>query len=75
LTARSVRITGILAALASRSTVSQPVVDHRREGDHVDLLGDEAADRLDLVLLLLLRVGELQLDACFLGGGLDRLAV
>jgi hypothetical protein len=50
-------MTGILAALASRSTVSKPVVDDRREGDHVDLLRDEAADRLDLVFLLLLGVG------------------
>ena len=40
--------------------------DHRRERDHVDLLRDEGADRLDLVLLLLLRVGELQRDAGFL---------
>jgi hypothetical protein len=47
-------------------------LDHRREGDHVDLLRDEAADRLDLVFLLLLRVGELQLDAGCLGGVLDR---
>ena len=50
-------------------------LDHRREGDHVDLLRDEGADRLDLVLLLLLRVGELQLDAGLLGRRLDRLGV
>ena len=50
-------------------------LDHRREGDHVHLLRDEGADRLDLVFLLLLRVGELQLDAGLLGGRLDRLGV
>ncbi len=36
---------------------------HRREGDDVHALRDEGADGLDLVFLLLLRVGELQRDA------------
>src|SRR3712207_1825499 len=50
-------------------------LDDRREGDDVDLLRDVAADRLDLVLLLLLRVGELQVDPGLLRGLLDRLGV
>ena len=37
--------------------------DHRRERDDVDALRDERAQRLDLVFLLLLRVGESQRDA------------
>ena len=37
--------------------------DDRGEYDHIDLLGDEGADGLDLVLLLLLGVGEFQIDA------------
>ena len=41
--------------------------DDRRDEDRVDALGDEAADRLDLVFLLLLRVGELQVDAALFG--------
>src|SRR5690606_7546929 len=35
--------------------------------DSVNALGDEAADGLDLVFLLLLGVGELEVDAAFLG--------
>src|SRR5690606_10582213 len=38
-----------------------------------DALGDEAADGPDLVLLLLLRVGELEVDAASRGFGFDRL--
>ena len=49
--------------------------DHRRERDHVHLLRDERAQRLDLVFLLLLRVGEAQVDVHGGGGGLDRLGV
>src|SRR6185295_17086779 len=44
----------------------------RREGDDVDLLGDVVADRLDLVFLLLLRVGEFEVDAGRGGGLFDR---
>ena len=44
----------------------------RRERDDVDLVGDEATDRRDLVLLLLLRVRERQLDAGLPGRLLDR---
>ncbi|MGY3648402.1 hypothetical protein ACVWW2_003693 [Bradyrhizobium sp. LM4.3] len=36
--------------------------DDRREEDRIDVLRDEGADRLDLVLLLLLRVGDLEID-------------
>ena len=50
-------------------------LDDRRERDHVDALLDVGADRLDLVLLLLLRVGELERDAGLLGRVLDRLRV
>ena len=49
--------------------------DDRRERDDVDLLLDEGADGLDLVLLLLLRVGEFQLDAGLGRGFLDRFGV
>ena len=44
--------------------------DHRRKRDDVDALRDERAQRLDLVFLFLLRVGEAQRDAGFGGGGL-----
>ena len=37
-------------------------LDDRRKGDDVHLLRDEGAQRLDLVFLLLLRVGEAQVD-------------
>src|SRR5262249_39587034 len=47
----------------------------RREGDDVDLLRDVVADGLDLVLLLLLRVGELQVDAGRLRRALDGVGV
>ena len=50
-------------------------LDDGREGDVVDALLDVGADRLDLVLLLLLRVGELELDARLLERGLDVLGV
>ena len=50
-------------------------LDDGRERDDVDLLLDVGADRLDLVLLLLLRVGELELDARLLEGRLDVLRV
>src|SRR6266850_4264959 len=50
-------------------------LDHRRESDDVHLLGDEGADGLDLVLLLLLRVGELEGDVRLDGGVLDGLGV
>ena len=50
-------------------------LDDGREGDVVDALLDVGADRLDLVLLLLLRVGELELDARLVEGGLDVLGV
>jgi hypothetical protein len=42
-------------------------LDDRGERDDVDPLGDVGPDRLDLVLLLLLRVGELQVEAGLLG--------
>ena len=45
--------------------------DHGRERDDVDALGDERAQRLDLVFLLLLRVRETQRDAGFRRGALD----
>jgi hypothetical protein len=38
-------------------------------------LGDERAERLDLVFLFLLGVGELELDAAFLRLALDRVGV
>ncbi len=41
--------------------------DDRRDEDRVDALGDEGAERLDLVFLLLLGVGEFQVDAALLG--------
>jgi hypothetical protein len=50
-------------------------LDHGREGDHVDLLRDEGADGADLIFLLLLRVGEFEVDAGILGRGLDRFRV
>ena len=50
-------------------------LDYRRDADHVDPLRDERADGLDLVFLLLLRVGELQLDAQTARGLLDRAGV
>ena len=37
--------------------------DDGGDQDGVDALGDEAADGLDLVFLLLLRIGELEVDA------------
>ena len=42
--------------------------DDGGEGDHVHALADEVADGLDLVFLLLLGVGERQLDVGALGG-------
>src|SRR2546430_5029373 len=50
-------------------------LDHGRESDDVHLLGDEGTDGLDLVLLLLLRVGELEVDVLLGGGLLDGLGV
>src|SRR5690606_37609969 len=41
--------------------------DDRRHEDGIDTLGDEAADGLDLVFLLLLGVGEFEIDAAGLG--------
>src|SRR3954467_830369 len=41
--------------------------DDGREEDRIDVLRDEGADRLDLVLLFLLRVGDLEIDLA-LGG-------
>src|SRR6185369_8076007 len=52
-----------------------PGLDDRRERDHIHALRDERAERLDLVFLLLLRVGELELDARRLRGGLDGVRV
>jgi hypothetical protein len=49
--------------------------DDGRERDHVDALRDERAQRLDLVLLLLLGVRELERDAGFRGGVLHRFRV
>ena len=49
-----------------------PALNHRREGDHIDRLLNVRPDGLDLVLLLLLRVGELELDARILERRLDR---
>ena len=74
-TARSVRITGMPAALASCSTVSQPGLDHGRERDHVDFLRDEERSRLDLVFLFLLRIGEAQVDIAGRRGRLDGFGV
>ena len=68
-------MTGILRPLRLVEDGVPAGLDHGRERDHVDLLLDVRADRLDLVLLLLLRVGELQVDARRLGGRLDRLRV
>ena len=50
-------------------------LDDGGEGDDVDALFDELADRLDLSLLLALGVREDQLDSGFFGSGLDRLCV
>ena len=51
-------------------------LDHRGERDDVDVLGDEVPQRLDLVLLLLLRVDEVEVEAGLLGEArLDRLGV
>src|SRR5690606_22098361 len=50
-------------------------LDNRGERDVVDALLDVRADRLDLVLLLLLSVGELQLDTGLFEGRLDVLGV
>ena len=66
-TARSVMITGIFAAFASRSTVSQPVSTTGENAMTSTLLRDERAHRLDLVFLLLLGIGNLQVDAALLG--------
>ena len=49
--------------------------DHRRKRDHIDLLRDEGAQRLDLVFLLLLRVGESAGRCSWCGGGLDGFGV
>ena len=53
----------MLAALGLLQDRVPAGLDDRAEGDHVDLLLDVGPDRLDLVLLLLLGVGELQVDA------------
>jgi hypothetical protein len=40
--------------------------DHRRDDDRVDLLGDERANRLELLLFLPLGVGEFEVDSFLL---------
>ena len=44
---------------------------HGGKGDDIDFLRDIATNGLDLVLLLLLRIGEFQFDTRFLGRFLD----
>ena len=65
----------MFAALASRSTVSQPVSTTGENAMTSTLLRDERAQRLDLVFLLLLRVGETQVDAGFRRRALNGLGV
>ena len=48
-------------------------LDDRREDDRIDALRDEAAHRLDLVLLFALRVGEFEVHAALLAFAFDRL--
>jgi hypothetical protein len=50
-------------------------LDDRRERDDVHVLRDERAQRLDLVFLFLLRVGEAQVDVVNRGSRLDRFGV
>ena len=75
LTARSVRITGMPRGARFREHRVPARFHHRRERDDVDLLRDEAAQRLDLVFLLLLRVREAQVDVAGARRGLDRFGV
>ena len=42
-----------------------PGLDDGRKGYHVHVLRNERTQRLDLVFLLLLRIGKLKLDAAF----------
>ena len=48
-----------------------PGLYHRGDADDVYLLCDEGADRLDLILLLLLSISELKSDAQVLRGFLN----
>jgi hypothetical protein len=42
-----------------------------RESNHIHILSDKGSKRFDLIFLLLLSVGELEIDAAFGGLGLD----
>jgi hypothetical protein len=70
-TSRSSSTTGILASLRFLQHRIPAGRDDGREEDRVHALRDEGADRLDLVLLLLLGVGDLKVMFRFAACGLE----
>ena len=65
-TSRSARNTGNAGLLGLFEHLIPAGDDDRRDDDRVDLLGDERANRLQLLFFLALRVGEFEVDAFLL---------